>query len=268
MINYLDETEYSSLKIAKLLKRIGYDIPCPFYRDENGELKEFSSSYTIKNLKESEYLAPSLFAVVNWIRNVFKIEVYVYYTNENDTESYVYLITKHGYGTIDTAKECNNSYKQVLNKGIETALNIIDLKKELNKSEELNLSKKKNMDQENLINTLEKIKDSLLYSEGFNEFIELEEESYENTKKAIEVLGDNSKYFNLFPNTNGTLLLVASNKYTGDDKCASISIGNEEYSYYSSDWSNPRHITTISGVYEFNEDNFKESIIKILNLIK
>lgn len=53
----------------------------------------------------------------------------------------------------------------------------------------------------------------------------------------------------LFPNTNGTLLLVASNKYTGDYKCAVISIGNEDYSYYSSNWYNPKNTTSITGVH-------------------
>lgn len=121
--------------------------------------------------------------------------------------------------------------------------------------------------QKDLFSSLEKLKDTLLDSDGFDEFIELEEKSYENTRKAIEVLGDNSKYFNLFPNTNGTLLLVASNKYTGEDKCAAISIGNEEYSYYSSNWSNSKNTTTITGVHNFTVDNFKETITDILDLI-
>lgn len=52
-----------------------------------------------------------------------------------------------------------------------------------------------NIYQKDLFSSLEKAKNTLLGSGGFDEFIELEEKSYENTKKAIEVLGDNSKYF-------------------------------------------------------------------------
>lgn len=87
----------------------------------------------------------------------------------------------------------------------------------------------------------------------------IEEESYLNTKAAINSLsGRMLKYWNLFPDPNGTLLLSPK-----DDSIAGISIGNKEFSYaaYISD------DCQLTGKEPFSVDAFKGVIKQIHRLL-
>lgn len=87
----------------------------------------------------------------------------------------------------------------------------------------------------------------------------IEEESYLNTKAAINSLpGRMLKYWNLFPDPNGTLLLSPK-----DDSIAGISIGNTEFSYaaYVSD------DCQLTGKEPFSVDAFNGVIKQIHRLL-
>lgn len=110
----------------------------------------------------------------------------------------------------------------------------------------------------NMLKTLDHLKTLKNGWDGYDA-IAIEEDSYDNTKKAIEKLSSKEiNYFCLFPNTNGTLILSAKG-----DFLASINIGNENYSYFALG----KDGRDVKGEKHFNEKNFKKTIKEIEDVL-
>lgn len=108
------------------------------------------------------------------------------------------------------------------------------------------------------IDRLDYLKENL--KEGWNEpgDLPIEEKAYRNTKKALSVIPESMlKNWNLFPDTNGTLMLSPKG-----DRIGGISIGNQDFSYaaYVSDDKQ------ISGREPFSEEAFLSAIGQIHRL--
>ena len=110
-----------------------------------------------------------------------------------------------------------------------------------------------------LIKRLDYLKSTLKENWNGEEDLPIEDASYLNAKSAISSLpGRMLKHWNLFPDTNGTLLLSPK-----DEAVAGISIGNNEFSYavYVSDDKQ------ITGKEPFSVDAFKNVIRQIHRLL-
>lgn len=103
-----------------------------------------------------------------------------------------------------------------------------------------------------MLKRLDYLKSSLKPNWNGEDDLPIEEESYQNAKAALNSMtGRMLKHWNLFPDTNGTLLLSPN-----DDSVAGISIGNNEFSYavfVSED-------KQLSGKEPFSVDAFKAVI--------
>lgn len=85
--------------------------------------------------------------------------------------------------------------------------------------------------QKRIKQTLNRLEELMSLPDNWDEngALPIEREAYENTKCALGVIEEKtSEAWNLFPNTNGTLLLTAPEK-----QLASISIGNGNFSFFA-----------------------------------
>ena len=88
-----------------------------------------------------------------------------------------------------------------------------------------------------------------------NGALSIERRAYENTKCALEIIGEKaSEAWNLFPNTNGTLLLTAPGK-----QLASINIGNENFSFFAMG----KDKKVVKGMREFSPENLTNAFDQI-----
>lgn len=92
-----------------------------------------------------------------------------------------------------------------------------------------------------------------------NGALPIEQAAYQNAKCAIRLIGEKtSDAWNLFPNTNGTLLLTAPGKAS-----ASISIGNEEFSFFAMEKGKP----IVKGIDTFSVENLTRAFDQIQTVI-
>lgn len=104
------------------------------------------------------------------------------------------------------------------------------------------------------LNRLEELK-SLPENWDENGALSIERRAYENTKCALEIIGEKaSEAWNLFPNTNGTLLLTAPGK-----QLASINIGNENFSFFAMG----KDKKVVKGMREFSPENLTNAFDQI-----
>lgn len=106
-----------------------------------------------------------------------------------------------------------------------------------------------------------KLDELLTLEEGWDGYgaLPIEKQSYKNMKDAIKMFDRNVlSRFNLFPGTNGTLILSAKGK-----DIASINIGNEKFSYFAvgHDGKDAR------GEKPFSEDKFMYALKEIENVL-
>lgn len=87
----------------------------------------------------------------------------------------------------------------------------------------------------------------------------IEKRSYKNMKEALTLLNvKQMSHFNLFPNTNGTLILSAKGKYL-----ASINIGNKNFSYFAIGENGQE----AKGVSSFTRNAFIKAVKEIGNVL-
>lgn len=92
-----------------------------------------------------------------------------------------------------------------------------------------------------------------------NGALPIEREAYENTKCALRVIGEKTpEAWNLFPNTNGTLLLTAPGK-----QLASINIGNEKFSFFAIGTNKKM----VKGMEAFSLENLTKAFNQIQTVI-
>lgn len=92
-----------------------------------------------------------------------------------------------------------------------------------------------------------------------NGALPIEQAAYRNTRCAILLIGEKtSDTWKLFPNTNGTLLLTAPG-----NKSASISIGNEQFSYFAMKKGTP----TLKGTETFSAEKLSRVFDQIQAVI-
>ena len=114
--------------------------------------------------------------------------------------------------------------------------------------------------QAKLLQKLDKLKESLRNNWNGEEDCPIEEKAYVNAK--IAITGTPSallKYWRLFPNPNGTLLLSPKNK-----AIAGISIGNDEFSYAAFVSDDKQ----LSGREPFSEQSFKSALLQIHRILE
>lgn len=110
-----------------------------------------------------------------------------------------------------------------------------------------------------ILKRLEYLKSTLKDNWNGEDDLPIEDASYLNAKAAISSIpGRILKHWNLFPDTNGTLLLSPK-----DDDVAGVSIGNNEFSYavYVSEDKQ------LTGKEPFSVDAFKNAIKQIHRLL-
>lgn len=110
-----------------------------------------------------------------------------------------------------------------------------------------------------ILKRLEHLKSTLKDNWNGEDDLPIEDASYLNAKAAISSIpGRILKHWNLFPDTNGTLLLSPK-----DDAVAGVSIGNNEFSYavYVSEDKQ------LTGKEPFSVDAFKNAIKQIHRLL-
>ena len=113
--------------------------------------------------------------------------------------------------------------------------------------------------QDRLLKRLELLKVSLKENWDKEGGLPIEEKVFENTKTAlISISGGMLKYWRIFPNPNGTILLSPKN-----GAIAGISIGNEDFSYaaYISDSKQ------ISGKEPFSVEAIRVAIKQIHRIL-
>ena len=87
----------------------------------------------------------------------------------------------------------------------------------------------------------------------------VESASYENTKRVIKCMPCGcAEHWNLFPNTNGTIILSAN-----DGKSASINIGNKDFSYFAIGDDGKY----VKGKKEFSIDEIKNALKQIKDVL-
>ena len=113
--------------------------------------------------------------------------------------------------------------------------------------------------QNSILKRLELLKDSLKENWDKEGGLPIEEQVFNNAKLALSsISGGMLKYWHIFPNPNGTILLSPKNR-----GIAGISIGNEDFSYaaYISDSKQ------ISGKEPFSVETFKIAIKQIHRIL-
>lgn len=113
--------------------------------------------------------------------------------------------------------------------------------------------------QSSLLHKLDALKETLGDNWNGEGDCPIEEKAYNNTKIAIKSTPSSMlRYWRLFPNPNGTLLLSPKNKLI-----AGISIGNEEFSYAAFVCDNKQ----ISGKEPFTEQAFRSALEQIHRIL-
>lgn len=114
--------------------------------------------------------------------------------------------------------------------------------------------------QSNLLQRLNILKSSLKSDWNGELDYPIEEKAYNNARTAILTTPSAMlKYWRLFPNPNGTLLLSPKNK-----SIAGISIGNEEFSYAAFVSEDKQ----ISGKEPFNDKAFRAALVQIHRILE
>lgn len=112
---------------------------------------------------------------------------------------------------------------------------------------------------EYLLNRLEKLHDTLHEVWDGYGALPVESASYENTKRVIKCMPCGcAEHWNLFPNTNGTIILSAN-----DGKSASINIGNKDFSYFAIGDDGKY----VKGKKEFSIDEIKNALKQIKDVL-
>ena len=95
------EESYVSFDTAKLLKEVGFDIPCRgiYVTDRTGyyEFREYDNKQTTNDLCwdsedgfQYEYLAPTQALADKWLREVYNVAIYSLY--DDDMEQWFYVV--------------------------------------------------------------------------------------------------------------------------------------------------------------------------------
>lgn len=114
---------------------------------------------------------------------------------------------------------------------------------------------------ERIKRTLNRLEELMQLQDNWDGYgtLKIEREAYENTKEALVVIAKKtSEPWNLFPNTNGTLLLTAP-----DRKKASINIGNNEFSFFAMG----ENKSSVQGMEKFSTENLSTVFGEILTVI-
>lgn len=114
---------------------------------------------------------------------------------------------------------------------------------------------------ERIKRTLNRLEELMQLQDNWDGYgaLKIEPEAYENTKEALVVIAKKtSEPWNLFPNTNGTLLLTAP-----DRKKASINIGNNEFSFFAMG----ENKSSVQGMEKFSTENLSTVFGEILTVI-
>jgi hypothetical protein len=112
-----------SLQQAKMLKEVGYDVPCAYVYSNRD--REIVLNYEESNSENSENISrPTLNEVCDWLREVHGLHVYaVYFLLQ--WKSLIQDLRSFDIGTRIGEIMPKNTYQQALSAGIDLALSHI-----------------------------------------------------------------------------------------------------------------------------------------------
>lgn len=126
------EEQFVSFDTAKLLKDVGFDIPCRgiYVTDRTGyyKFREYDNKQTIDDLCwdtddgfQYEYLAPTQSLAAKWLRGVHKIDIVVDVIDEKDYCCDIFQ-NKQRKSIAESVKQ---SFEEVLEDGLKYTLSLI-----------------------------------------------------------------------------------------------------------------------------------------------
>ena len=124
--------QFVSFEIAKLLKEVGFNIPCRgiYVTDRTGyyEFCEYDNKQTTDDLRwntedgfQYEYLAPTQALVARWLREIHHIDIVVDVINEKEYCCDIYQ-NKQRKSIAESVKP---SFEEVLEDGLKYGLKLI-----------------------------------------------------------------------------------------------------------------------------------------------
>lgn len=131
------EESYVSFDTAKLLKEVGFDVPCRgvYVTDRTGyyEFREYDNKQTTDDLCwntedgfQYEYLAPTQALAEKWLREVYNVAIYSLY--DDDMEQWFYVVdafTKNPVIDVFQSGSEYDSYEEALEAGLQEAIKLI-----------------------------------------------------------------------------------------------------------------------------------------------
>ena len=111
--------QYVSFDTAKLLKEVGFNIPCRgiYVTDRTGyyEFREYDNKQTTDDLCwdtedgfQYEYLAPTQALADKWLREVYNIAIYSLY--DDDMEQWFYVVDAFTKNPVINGFQSNSGY--------------------------------------------------------------------------------------------------------------------------------------------------------------
>ena len=119
----MENEDYVSYDVAKILKEIGYDVPTQTYYDANGSFNQ--GVFSIENSKRGNNgfcSAPSLYDVQKLLRNKYNLSLEPMSKNDLKWMTDIYLINESKY--VDSSDDYA-TFEESLNDAIKKALDYI-----------------------------------------------------------------------------------------------------------------------------------------------
>ena len=131
------EEQFVSFDTAKLLKEVGFNIPCRgiYVTDRTGyyEFREYDNKQTTDDLCwdsedgfQYEYLAPTQALADRWLREMYDVAIYSLY--DNDMEQWFYVIDAFAKNPVINGFQSDSEYddyESAFEDGLREAIKLI-----------------------------------------------------------------------------------------------------------------------------------------------